>query len=518
MPTQSYVIVIVALLVPGALYWTLALREHSRIHSLTDFFPLTRYLSATKYRSTVVAAGMSLATVMIALINLAPLLGVGLFITIGTYAIGFLFLVFAAPRIMMANPRNDTLQGYLGTAYNSPTMRKVASIFTLIGYLSIFSMELLVGVSILSPFLGGWVLSFAFVYLLFLVAYSCLSGFRAIVVTDVWQLRFIALSIAALIVYFVSECAQFRTTVFSSLFNSQLLSWNLPLSFCAGIAAMNIPAPISDTGTWQRLCSARSPGDARRGLASAVLFFVIIWGTLIMLGCFYAQLMSGDASFDLSKHTLMTTIIHGIGSHHTLLHGLILFAFILGLFSAMISTADSLLIAGSQVFVMNILEPGFAGAKSAPRPLHSDQGVNSASHQARQVNLARWSLAVLALVSFAIFATFQMVAFNVVELIFAIYGAQLALFPSTFAALFLGRWINIPRTKYVAVASVTFGFCSAWSVAIYGKWIGSADCQFFAPVVALLVAGVILVCGFHGSGYKERGVHVHADHSPREQD
>jgi len=89
MPISSVLTVIAAISLPASMYLILAFRERTNIRSVEDFLPLRRYLSAEHVSATVVAAGMSMATVMVALLNLAPILGIALFLTIATYALGF---------------------------------------------------------------------------------------------------------------------------------------------------------------------------------------------------------------------------------------------------------------------------------------------------------------------------------------------------------------------------------------------------------------------------------------------
>ena len=114
MPLSATILVLAAVLLPCGLYVWLALKERPNVRSLADFFPLTRHLESGKYSRATVSAGVSLATVILALVNLAPFLGLSLLVTIGSYAFSFVILRRAARRILEANPTNDTLQGWLG--------------------------------------------------------------------------------------------------------------------------------------------------------------------------------------------------------------------------------------------------------------------------------------------------------------------------------------------------------------------------------------------------------------------
>lgn len=479
MPLAATFLVTAAILLPCVFYVWLALRERPYIKSLADFFPLTHHLKSGEYSRSTVSAGVSLATVILALVNLAPFLGLALLVTIGSYALSFVILRWKAAAIIEANPRCDTLQGWLGDAYQSSTVRLVALLFSFVGYVSIFSMELLVGVTVLEPFLGKSVLSFAFLYLLFMIAYSLISGFRAIVATEQWQFRFVVGAVFVLIAL-VPMLAYVRDTpvAVSGIVTNLFQNWSAPWAFVIGIICMNVPAPFADAATWQRLCATRSIDDARRGLARAVPWFVLIWGGLILCACIIGGIATQTGDFHADKGTLMTYII-SVLSHGGPLHLVLLFTFILGLFSAMITTADSLLLVSAQMYTQDFrrLQPDIDPAREA----HS-------------LRVARVSLAVIALLSFALFAVFQWMRFDVVQLIFAIYGAHIALFPPVIAALFLRKRLSLPKSASATWLSIAFGFLAGWGSAIYGKNSGHTDWLYNAPAVSLLVAiGVFVV-------------------------
>ena len=276
MPNTAYWIVFAAILLPAAIYFTKAYQEKSAIADIRDFFPLKRTISSGEYRSTTVAAGMSLATVIIAFINLAPFLGITLIVSVVSFSLSFVLLYPCVKRIMEFNPENDSIQTYLGKTYQSDFVRYTALLFSMIGYISIFCMELIVGVTVLEPFLGKNVLIFSAIYLVFIVVYALMSGYRAIIATDKWQLRFIVAGISALVFFgFVQFNAAGQEVNATSLVASVSGSWVPMWSFIIGITVMNLPAPISDAGTWQRLCSTKDVKEARKGLVQVVIIFAI---------------------------------------------------------------------------------------------------------------------------------------------------------------------------------------------------------------------------------------------------
>lgn len=471
MPLVATILVFAAILLPCGLYVWLAIRERPHVKSLADFFPLTRHLESGAYSRSTVSAGVSLATVILALVNLAPFLGLSLFVTIASYALSFVLLRWGAAAILTANPHNDTLQGWLGATFQSPAVRLTALAFSFVGYVSIFSMELLVGVTVLEPFLGKGVLAFAFIYLIFMVAYSIISGFRAIVATEQWQFRFVVGSVCVLIA--LVPILAWGTTpaiqigpVFAKLF----AQWNATWPFVLGIICMNVPAPFADAGTWQRLCAIKSLDEARRGLMRAIPWFVIIWGGLILCASLISGITIQSGAFDPTKGSLMTFLVSSLALGGPLQLAL-LFLFILGLFSAMITTADSLLLVSAQMFTQDF------------RQIHPDSDPTRNAHGLR---VARTSLAVIALLSFGAFTIFQWMKFDVVQLIFAIYGAHIAVFPAVIAGLFFKDRLNLTKAAPAAWLSISVGFLAGWGSAIYGKSTGDMNWLYNAPVASVI--------------------------------
>ena len=474
MSITAYITVFGAVLLPAVLYFVEAYRERKNIQDIRDFFPLKRLISTGEYRSTTIAAGMSLATVIIAFINLAPLLGITLFVSVISYSVSFLLLYLCANRIMEANPKNYTIQAYLGKSYGSHRVKYIALSFSLIGYISIFSMELLVGVTVLQPFLGEKVFAFASVYLIFIIIYSLMSGYRAVIATDRWQLRFIIIGLFSLFVLAIVHTQRAPDINIPTILTSMAKSWVPAWPFIIGIAVMNLPAPISDAGTWQRLCSTKDVNSAKRGLLQIAPFFAVLWAFLVLFACYYWR-VAASQGFDAAKEPLINYIMEVFATSGPLFI-VLLFMFVLGLFSAMISTADSLLIVTGQIFSIDImkLNPESANPQLVMRK-------------------ARTAMALIAVLSFIIFTAMHLLQFDVVQLVFAIYGAQLAMFPAVFFSLFFAQQIALQQAQNAAGVSILVGFFGGWTSALYGKFSGASNWLYNAPVTALVSGMAIFI-------------------------
>jgi Na+/proline symporter len=77
-----------------------------------------------------------------------------------------------------------TLHAYLGEEYKNGRLALVASLFTAIGYLTAFAVELTVGARFLAPLLPGTPVVILIVLLAIIsFGYTALGGFRTVVVT-----------------------------------------------------------------------------------------------------------------------------------------------------------------------------------------------------------------------------------------------------------------------------------------------------------------------------------------------
>jgi len=81
--------------------------------------------------------------------------------------------------------------------------------------------------------------------------------------------------------------------------------------------------------------------------------------------------------------------------------------------------------------------------------------------------------------------------FTIADLVFAIYGSQLGLFPAVCVALYSTRQSLRPMRHWAAV-SVGLGFLAGWSAAVTGKLLGNGNLVFLAPAVSLAVSGGLL--------------------------
>jgi hypothetical protein len=144
----------------------------------------------------------------------------------------------------------------------------------------------------------------------------------------------------------------------------------------------------------------------------------------------------------------------------------------------MLSTASTLLIALSHTIDQDIV----ASLSTMPR-----------SDSDSTLRRARFLLVVLAVVACILVEFLSWMGFRISDLVFAIYGSQLSLFPPVVYALFATRE-NLRLSATGALVAIALGFATGWATAFLGKIYASDNLVFLAPTVSLAVSGISLLC------------------------
>lgn len=192
-----------------------------------------------------------------------------------------LFIPFAK-RMRSAYPEGITLTGYMTMVYNSQKVKGVYS-FQL-GALAILStaVQLLAGSKMLSIITGMPFWSMTIILAVIAYSYSCFSGLKASVTTDVIQLAIILLGCTLLVPWGLSRAGGVGAVTaglgsvtgdYTSLFSEAGLSvfWGFGLPTAVGL----ISGPFGDQCFWQRTFAIRENHIGKAYLIGALIFAVV---------------------------------------------------------------------------------------------------------------------------------------------------------------------------------------------------------------------------------------------------
>ena len=481
-------IVLCSLSISVVAYCAIAYRIHLRTKVLGDQLPIgkgfeAKVLTASEFSASTVATTISLSTVVLAYYELAPYLGLFLLWSVVTTALGIAVMRMSAPTIwkrINVYKHRPTLHEFLGTEFRSPGVAIVGAMCTALGFLGAFAVELSVGSRFLASFLPDiptWIVIGTLTTVAF--AYTAAGGFRAVIVTDVIQMKAIWVMILALVAYYVWRASEigvinFTRSIPPSIYN---FSWREGLlAFLFGIFVINVPTFVSDMSIWQRISGSQDPGTVTKGMTRSIAGAAVTWGILAVVACLVPAIVLPKEGTNPLVALLNEMTTHGtVGAAF-------LFVVSGGLLAAMLSTASTQLIATTHTVYEDLV--------SHRRKHHVDERITSA----RELKVSRAILLGAAIIAVGVVEILGAVGFSIADLVFAVYGAQLGLFPAVALGLLRSREALQDLSRW-AMASIALGFVAGWGSAGYGKMIGNGDLVFLAPVLSLVASSAVLGMG-----------------------
>ncbi len=482
--------VIIALLSALIVYMTVGIVVGRRAKGIADLLPMAdsrraQVKNPAEFSSSTVATTISLATVILLFFKLAGDLGLWLFWTAITTSVGVLVVRLFAGRIwerMSSYDHRPTLHEFLGKEYNSPVLCRVGAVCTSLGFLGAFAVELTVGSQFLAglvPGIPAWIV----ILVLSLAAffYTAVGGFRAVIITDriqmvsIWVLL---ISLPFFYVYYVVGHGGWSASLDKVPAEVLSMSYRPGLtSFLLGIFVINVPTFISDMSIWQRIAGARQKQTVTAGLWRGVFSVAATWGVFVLLACFVFMIVAPGG-----ETNPLILLLNVIGRTGGLLGVCVLFITVLGLYGAMLSTASTQLIAVSHTLYQDVV------SRFRARPLAERL------ESRKELNVSRCIVVFAALVSTVAVQLLYRAGFSIVDLVFAIYGAQLGLCPLVVMALLTGRR-RLRNLSAPATWAVSAGFVVGWGAAIYGRSTDNANLVFLAPVFSLIASSLLLSAG-----------------------
>lgn len=482
-------VVITALLLSAVIYLIVGFALGKHNNNLADLFPIifgrnAKVQTIDEFSTSTIATTVSLATIVLAYFELAGFFGVWLLWTALTTSIGMIIVSFASKRIwskLSEYKHRPSMHEFIGVEFNSKRVALIASACTSIGFLLIFATELVVG----SKFLAGLVPGIPqWVTVVFLSAigftYTLFGGFRAVIKTDQLQMKFIwalIISLGGYYIYYIFQNGGLQVNLDKMPKGIMDFSTKPGLGFFLfGLAVMNIPTHLSNMAVWQRISGAQKPEIVEKGIRKSIWGIALSWSLLSLLACFSYMIVTPTSNQTLLTDLLTAISVSAVGK-------MVLFIVVIGLYGAMLSTASTNLI----VVGHTLSEDIFAKFRKGSLQERVDSQ--------KEFLFSRIILIGATLLSIFLVVGLKYFGFSIADLVFAIYGGALALFPPILAALYSNRKRLVSLSGF-ANAAVIFGFLFGWGAAIYGKVIGDGNLIFLSPCFSIFISGIIIIAGF----------------------
>jgi Na+/proline symporter len=481
--------IVSALILSFAVYLFIGFKLGKSTKGVGDMLPISggkqaSVRNSSEFSASTVATTISLATVVVAFYELVPYFGVWLFWCVLTTSAGIFVVRLIAPKIWerLSNYKTKpSLHEFLGLEYESDSLALVGAVCTSLGFLGAFAVELTVGSRFLADLIHGFP-QWMIVAILSVVAfvYTSAGGFRAVIVTDKIQMVAIWLLLIGLSVftiYFITSTGGWEINSAKIPTEVKTFSWRAGLgTFMVGIFIINIFSYASDMSVWQRISASEDPKTILQGLGKSVSISALTWTILVALACLVYVAITPVAG-----ENPLITLLAFLGLKMGFFGKIILFLVILGLFGAMLSTASTQLIAVSHTIYEDI--------SAKLRKISLANRLESK----KELTLSRVLLIYAALVAVIIVEILTYYGFSVADMVSAVYGAQLGLFPPIILALFLKKEKLKPISNYAKWAIIA-GFVGGWGSEIINKML-EMELAFISPIISLSVSSLIVLVG-----------------------
>lgn len=433
------------------------------------------------------------------------------------WAIGMVLLGYLAPVIGRAT-KADTIHGFLGKQIGFGS-RGLASIVTTFGFVLNLGFEVMIGALLIAYLLGSpsVIIPAIIVIAIFFAAYCNIGGYRANALTDRIQNIFGVIVVGGLVTYYwvfaPETIEQGRAEFVSSVFDFS----GVPIWAFGGMCLYAFFVQFVDMSNWQNISATRLSGSdwklrIRREFRTAALLSLIVPGALCV--ALAAPLMGREIADEVVVGELLRGAIPTDGIFAGLLWG----GAMLALLGTMQSTADSFLMAATQTASWDLFDRKrvhtalssyanddeiIAGAADTTLPFIDYQGENTELSKANQLErleyritrMSRLALFPIAIVgSLSLYLIKVYLTEDIIQLMFLIFGSQLALVPATSIALIAlvkGRAIN-PVAKPILFASILLGFVGGVGTIVFNTvFPGIVDfASYFALGTSSIIAGI----------------------------
>ena len=416
--------------------WSLwiGFRVFRGINKPSDFFWYPEGMSSEKLRDSLTASNISVGSAIFAFLSFGYSYKLAAFISPLTWLLGFFILYKVFPRI--ENSEKRTLHGFLANRYDSRFIGYFASLLSIIGFLGTYGIEILVGIKIAKVLFPN--VSSIYIILglsLVVCTYTALGGFKAVIDTEKMQLWFSYVGIAAVFGFLISHNENVLSL--ETLASDHWGFSNLSVLFVLSLIVVNVPWQLIDMSVWQRVCSMRDQKDIKKGLSQSIYSIGISWCVLISLGVLLNYFPDFTAPSNNDYGSLLLSYLQEPWAFAL---------FAAGCFAALVSTADTLLIASIQTFVFDILYPSHS--------LKTIEDTNDPEKMKGLLRYGRKMVYLFGLISPLFIYLVSIVIPGVLDLFFLVYSAQIILLIPICVAIFREDCV---RMRKYAIFSLSAG-------------------------------------------------------------
>jgi len=360
------------------------------------------------------------------------------------YALGLLLLAMLAGRLkkICENDHIDTIDDLIYWKFG-PVAQGFSSVINMVVFLAILGAQFIAIKAFLQVFTTISSDLVLYTAVVVVIGYTTLSGFRGVLLTDLWQVLVISISAVTIFSVAASHTPQ---SALETLEASHFCGTGYGVGFLVGAALLFPFSLLCRSDLWQRIACARDAMVARRAFLWAAPVLLVFYIMLTMLGVFGAASLGTDVRPELSGLQNFLRILNDMGISSAV-STVLLAILALGVFAALLSTADSYLnivaISLSKVFRRSLWKRFEDEGEQAERTAVEKQLLSTT----RSICLA------LGVAAFGVAIAIP----NIVDLIVGAISVLFVLLPSVVAAL-RDPWKR--GSQFASVTSMVLGLAT----------------------------------------------------------
>lgn len=256
------------------------------------------------------------------------------------YALGLTLLALLAGRLkrICADERIDTIDDLIYWKFG-PVAQGLSSVINMAVFLGILGAQFIAIRAFLEVFTTISSDLVLYTAVVVVIAYTALSGFRGVLLTDFWQVLVISVSA---VVIFVFASQHTPRAALQGLDPSYFRGTGYGVGFLVGAVLLFPFSLLCRSDLWQRIACARDAKVARRAFLWSAPVLLVFYIMLTMLGIFGAANLGAGVQPELSGLQNFLAILNELGISSGAANAL-LAVLALGVFAALLSTADSYL-------------------------------------------------------------------------------------------------------------------------------------------------------------------------------
>lgn len=362
------------------------------------------------------------------------------------YCVGLFLLAVSVPKIkqMMDKYDCDTMDDFIGARYGIKvqTLVTVTNFIFFIAVVAAQFVAMMSYLSVVSPNISKWLPLLATFVVIF---YTALAGYKGVILTDFPQ--FLVLSLAAVILL-VMLLLNTPWSLVSTLSKSHFSPTGYGIIFLIGALLLFPLTLYSRSDLWQRISYASSPKYAKRAFLLTIPFLLFFYIIFAIIGIVSRAHLGPGINPEASGLATFSKILSSTQS--PIFSELLLIIVSLGIFAALLSTADTNLNIGSVALTKLIFIKGWKNYSD--KYSYESRFIGDVSIEEKglitKIKIISAILGILALILAFLIP-------DIVDIMVACASILMIFLPAVFSALFKGHSI-----WQAAYASIFLGLIS----------------------------------------------------------